>query len=149
MKIGGFAGMRRDDEGVTATVEYILTFIIASGIFALLIMNFNPLFVSTPQDIVTRDQLADIGNDVTTKVIDTYLVLPDNGNITTYFEIPNTVAAGYTYDISIEEMSGKNRLDKEVRVSTSDGRIVRQHDAQRGQPDHSHRGRDREHRVPS
>ena len=66
-------------DGVSATVEYILTFIVASAIFSLLIMNFNPLFINSSQYIVTRNQLADIGNDVSTKVIDTYLVAPDDG----------------------------------------------------------------------
>jgi hypothetical protein len=112
-----------DEDGVAPTVEYILTFVVASSIFALLIMNFSPLFISSPQYIVTRNQLADIGNDVSTKVIDTYLVAPDDGRITTYFDIPGTVAAGYTYNVSVVQMTGKDQDDSEVSVFTADRSI--------------------------
>ncbi len=123
--------MRSDEKGVSATVEYILTFVIASGIFTLLVLNFNSLFIESPQYIVTRNQMADIGNDVSTKVIDTYLVAPDEGSITTYFDIPTTVAAGYTYDISVEEITGKDPSmeervgkDRVVVIHTSNGIYV-------------------------
>jgi len=117
------SGIWSDGDGVSATVEYILTFVVASAVFSLLVINFNPLFVNSPQYIVTRNQLADIGNDVSTKIIDTYLVAPDDGYITTYFDIPNTVAAGNTYMVSVVQMTGKNREDREVNVFTDDGSI--------------------------
>lgn len=113
--------MRDDENGVTATVEYLLTFFIASGIFTLLLLNFNGLFIDSPQYIVTRNQLADIGNDVSAKVIDTYLVAPDDGSITTYFDIPATVAAGDTYEITVMDYMG---IDREVVVHTMDDSIV-------------------------
>jgi hypothetical protein len=60
---------------------------------------------------------------VSTKVIDTYLVAPDDGRITTYFDIPGTVAAGYTYNVSVVQMTGKDQDDSEVSVFTADRSI--------------------------
>jgi hypothetical protein len=100
-----------DDGGATSAIEYILTFIMASLIFS--------LFINNPQYVVTRNQLADIGNDVSTKVIDTYLVAPNDGKVITYFDIPGRVAAGNTYQIDVVQ-SG---IDRELSVYTDDRHI--------------------------
>lgn len=107
------------DAGATSAMEYILTFIMASFIFTLFILNFNTLFINNPEYFVTRNQLADIGNDVSTKVIDTYLVAPTDGKVVTYFEIPGKVAAGNTYQIDVVQ-SG---IDRELTVYTDDHHI--------------------------
>ena len=111
--------MEFDDSGATSTLEYILTFVMASIIFTLIVLNFNALFIDNPQTVVTRNQLADIGNDVSTKVIDTYLVAPGDGKVITYFDIPGTVAAGNTYEIEVVP-SGD---DRELHVYTDDQRV--------------------------
>lgn len=108
-----------DDRGATSAMEYILTFIMASFIFSLFILNFNSLFINNPQYVVTQNQLADIGNDVSTKVIDTYLVAPNDGKVITYFDIPGKVAAGNTYQIDVVQ-SG---IDRELSVFTDDHRV--------------------------
>lgn len=108
-----------DERGAVSIVQYILTFIMASFIFTLIILNFDSLFISGPQYIVARNQLADIGNDVSTKVIDTYLVAPDDGMVVTYFDIPSRLAAGYPYEIEVIR-SGD---DRELTVFTDNRRI--------------------------
>jgi len=110
----GSARSGSGEAGATSIIEYILTFIIASFIFTIFILNFNALFINNAQYIVTRNQLADIGNDVSTKVIDTYLLAPDNGKLVTYFDIPSQVAAGYTYQIEVIPAGD----DKELAVYT-------------------------------
>lgn len=105
--------------GVSSVMELTITFIIASLIFSVLIMSFNSLFLETPQYLVTRNQFADIGNSVSTMLIDTYLVVPENGTLTTTFTEPEAVT-GSAYQIQIHR-SGSN--DREVLVTSGDSGI--------------------------
>lgn len=105
-----------DDRGVTAMMEFILMFVLAAAIFSILIMNFNSLFLDQPKYVVATNQFVDIGNDVTTKIIDTYLVSPDDGTVQTYFDMPNTVA-GYAYAVNVKPVGVD---DREVEVYTDE-----------------------------
>jgi hypothetical protein len=67
--------------------------------------------------VVTNNQFVDVGNDVTTKIIDTYLISPDNGVVETYFNIPTDIA-GFTYEIGVHPVGVE---DREVQVVTSQG----------------------------
>ncbi|OPY27992.1 MAG: hypothetical protein A4E28_01768 [Methanocella sp. PtaU1.Bin125] len=107
----------RDENGVTSMLEFVLMFVLAAGIFTLLILNFNSMFLNHPKYVVATNQFVDVGNDVTTKIIDTYLVSPDNGMVSTYFSIPTTIA-GYTYEVGVHPVGVK---DREVQVFTSEG----------------------------
>jgi hypothetical protein len=95
-------------------MEFILMFVLAAAIFSIFVMNFNGLFMNQPKYVVATNQFADIGNDVTTKIIDTYLISPDNGSVQTSFEMPNTVA-GYTYEVNVKPVGVD---DREVQVYT-------------------------------
>jgi hypothetical protein len=89
-------------------------FVLAAGIFSIFVMNFNALFLDQPKYLVTRNQFVDIGNDVTTKIIDTYLVSPDDGSVQTFFNLPATVA-GYTYQVNVKPVGVD---DREVQIYT-------------------------------
>lgn len=103
-----------DDKGVTSSIQYIITFAISAGIFTLFIIYVNPLFIATPQYIVTQNQFEDIGNGISTMIIDTYLIAPDDGKLSTSFEVPYTVA-GNTYNISVMQASTTSQ-DREVNI---------------------------------
>jgi hypothetical protein len=106
----------RDERGVTAMMEFILMFVLAAAIFSIFIMNFNAVFLNQPKYVVATNQFVDIGNDVTTKIIDTYLIAPDDGMVQTYFDIPETVA-GYTYDVDVKPVGVD---DREVQIHTDE-----------------------------
>lgn len=106
-----------DERGVTSMLEFVLMFVLASAIFTLLILNFNSMFLNHPKYVVATNQFVDIGNDVTTKIIDTYLISPDNGMVMTYFTIPSTIA-GYTYEVGVHAVGDQ---DREVQVETYQG----------------------------
>jgi hypothetical protein len=108
----------QNDNGVTSLVEYILTFTIASILFTIVLVMANSMFIDGPQRTVSRVQFTDIGNDLTAKVVDTYLIVPDPGvsktfDISTKFDIPSTVA-GNSYMADIEGIAGTD--DNEVSI---------------------------------
>ncbi|HTX43667.1 MAG TPA: hypothetical protein VMC61_02975 [Methanocella sp.] len=114
-----------DDSGVNMILEYVFTFTIASILFSVLLMIANGLFIQGPENTVQIIQYTDVGNDVTAKIVDTYLVAPispDKGNVSTVFEIPNTIAGdGYFVDVK----TSANGWDKEVVVHSISNNTAR------------------------
>ena len=102
-----------DDAGVTAMLEYIITFVFAFIIFTVMLSMFDSMFIQGPAQTVSTIQFADIGNDVTAKILDTYLVAPATGNVSTVFNMPQT-AAGKDYTLNI--LTSANGWDKEIIV---------------------------------
>jgi hypothetical protein len=110
------AGLIRDEQGVSAVIEYILTFMIASILFLIVLVMANSVFIDGPQKIVSRVQFTDIGNDLTAKVVDTYLIVHESSNVSIYttFDMPLTVASK-DYMAIVKE-SSTNGNDMEVKV---------------------------------
>ena len=95
---------------------------IASVLFSIMLLMANGLFIQGPTTTVSEVQYTDIGNDLTAKIIDTYLVAPtspDQGNVSTEFEIPTSVA-GDSYYANVEPSSNSwDPWDKEVVVNSA------------------------------
>jgi hypothetical protein len=105
--------LKHDDSGVTAMLEYMITFVFAFIIFTMMLSMFDSMFIKGPEKTVSTIQFADVGNDVTAKILDTYLVAPANGSVWTVFDMPDTVAGkDYTLDI----LPSGNGWDKEIKV---------------------------------
>lgn len=117
--IAGAKGPRRsaesrpDERGLNAVMEYMVTFVIAFLVFIMILSMFDGMFIRGPTDTVSRIQFTDVGNDVTAKILDTYLLAPDTGNVSTSFEIPDSVAGR---DYALDVRSSPNGWDKEVLV---------------------------------
>jgi hypothetical protein len=105
--------IHHDDSGVTAMLEYIITFVFAFIIFTMMLSMFNGMFIQGPERTVSNIQFADVGNDVTAKILDTYLIAPATGNVSTVFDMPET-AAGKDYVLEIR--TSANGWDKEIIV---------------------------------
>ena len=111
----------KNESGVSPLIEYIITFVIASVIFSMMLLMSNSLFIETPQKIAQKVQYTDIGNDLTAQIIDTYLIIPDTHavskaqtqsvSVSTAFDIPRMIA-GKSYNVSIKNVGD----DKEIKV---------------------------------
>ena len=105
--------MKHDDSAVTPMLEYMITFVFAFIIFTAMLSMFDSMFIKGPERTVSAVQFADVGNDVTAKILDTYLIAPANGRVYTVFDMPQTIAAkDYTLDI----LTSSNGWDKEIIV---------------------------------
>jgi len=105
--------MKQDDSGVTAMLEYMITFVFAFIIFTMMLSMFDGMFIKNPERTVSTIQFADVGNDVTAKILDTYLVAPAVGNVSTVFAMPQTIAGK---DYTLEICDSANLWDKEIIV---------------------------------
>lgn len=60
-------------------------------------LSLNSTFIEKPVDQLTEYAFIDIGNGISTRIVDLYVLAPRNGNITTKFDVPDDVAGrGYT-----------------------------------------------------
>jgi len=98
-----------DEEGVSTTVEYITISGIIMITLVILMMVMNSVFMQGPRDLVSYHSFVDIGNGVSTRIVDVYVIAPPPyldavkyGNIKTKYSIPDDVArASYSVDIPL------------------------------------------------
>lgn len=108
--------MRRNDEGVTTVMEYITITSVLMVMMIILMLAVNAVFMEGPADRLKYHAFVDIGNGISTRIVDLYVIAPVNGTITTAFDIPDDVA-GKDYYVNVE-MSG---LDQ--RIVVTDGKV--------------------------
>lgn len=112
--------MERNESGVSSLLEYLLI----SGIMILFIVITVPMvtsiFIEQPTNQLTTTAFIDIGNGVSTRIVDLYALIPgpNNAHIKTLFDIPDDVA-GRDYMVEIEQGSKVvvSRGDYETKVS--------------------------------
>ncbi len=81
-----------NSEGVTNLLEYI--FISGTLLLLLVVLMFlvNAVFMEGPANTLSYHAYTDIGNGVSTRIVDLYIIAPYNGTIETKFDIPDEVA---------------------------------------------------------
>ena len=111
---------RANDRGLSAVIEYMISFVISFIVFIMILAMFDGMFIQGPTDAVSHIQFTDVGNTVTAKIVDTYLIAPETGNISTSFDMPDKVAGR---DYTLEIRPGKNGWDKEIFVYSPYSRV--------------------------
>lgn len=115
----------KNEDAVSLTVGYVLLSIIFVIFYGMVLASADKLFIQGPGNIVVKDQFSDIGNMMSTTITDMYMILPENGIITTSYMIPRQIgketyiidADPASIDQIIEIRSGES--DKSVSVTIS------------------------------
>lgn len=82
----------RPDDGVANLIEYIAISGILMVLMVIMVLQVNSTFIQGPADQLSYAAFTDIGNGVSTRIIDIYVISPREGNITSLFDIPDEVA---------------------------------------------------------
>jgi hypothetical protein len=105
----------RQDQGVTNLVEYVIISGILMILMIVVMFTANTAFMEDPARTASHHAFVDIGNGLSTRIVDIYVIAPMNGRITTKFDIPDDVASR---DYFVEAMhSGTNQ---DITVSRGD-----------------------------
>jgi hypothetical protein len=84
------------ESGVSHLIEYIFVTSILLILMVIMVLSINPVFIERPVYQLTNNAFIDIGNGVSTRIVDLYIISPNEGEITTRFDIPDEVAGrGY------------------------------------------------------
>ncbi|HPM62066.1 MAG TPA: hypothetical protein PK955_06270 [Methanoregulaceae archaeon] len=84
----------------------MIEYFIISGMMMILIiitiLTITPVAIYHPVDQLSEYAFIDIGNGVSTRIVDLYVIAPEEvGNITSKFDIPDDVV-GREYEVAIE-----------------------------------------------
>lgn len=114
MKTGPHTKFPHTESGVANLIEYIMVSGILMTLLVVMLLLVNSMFMETPADTLTYVAFTDIGNGVSTRIVDVYALAPSDGSITTNFDIPEDVA-GKDYFVLIGQ--GDNPIDQDVEIS--------------------------------
>jgi len=79
-------------DGVTSLVEYISITGILLLLLVVVLFAVNAVFMQGPADTLSYYAFTDIGNGMSVRIVDLYVLAPDDGNISTKFDLPDDVA---------------------------------------------------------
>jgi hypothetical protein len=105
---------RKADAGVANLIEYVMISGILMFLMVVMMLLVNTNIMEGPANQVSSSAFTDIGNGISTRIIDVYVTAPYNGTISTYFDIPDDVA-GKDYFVEIGQ--GIKPTDQDVTVS--------------------------------
>ena len=88
------------EQAVTTMIEYLIISGILLVLMVIMTISLTAGVISPPIQHLTEYSFIDIGNGVSTRIVDLYVIAPNRGNITTKFDIPDDVA-GEEYFVSI------------------------------------------------
>lgn len=80
------------EDGLTTLIEYISISGILLLLMVVMMFTVNDVFMEGPARTLEYHAFTDIGNGISTRVVDIYLIAPYNGTIDSKFDIPDDVA---------------------------------------------------------
>ena len=100
------------EAGVATLIEYIMISGVLMALFIVMLLLVNANFMEGPANTLTYSAFTDISNGISTRIVDTYAIAPDTGNITSRFDIPDDIAGrvyfveiGNTYDLTAQTVT--------------------------------------------
>lgn len=94
MRIRSTSTARKPDpsDGVTNLVEYISITGILLALLIVVLFTVNSVFMQGPGDTLRYYSFTDIGNGMSVRIVDLYVIAPDHGTISNRFLLPRDVA---------------------------------------------------------
>ena len=80
------------------------------ALFVVMLLLVNANIMENPANTLRYYAFTDIGNGISTEIVDVYSLAPQNGTISTKFSIPQDVA-GEAYSVDIEPSVNMNDQD--------------------------------------
>lgn len=111
----------RAEEGLAGLIEYLSITAILTVMVILIMFTVNAAFIEGPSETLQYHHFVDIGNGVSVRIVDLYLIAPNNGTISTKFDIPDDVAnQEYTVKLDPLQTGAMQRiLVTNERISSS------------------------------
>lgn len=87
-----FSLKRTNDEAVSTIIEYINITAVLLVMLVIVMIVTNAVLIEGPADTLKYHSFVDIGNGVSARIVDIYVIAPQTGTITTEFDLPDDVA---------------------------------------------------------
>ncbi|MFA4877283.1 MAG: hypothetical protein WC586_07705 [Methanoregula sp.] len=117
MRTGYHHKRQNADSAVTSMIEYLMVSGVCMVFLIVMLLLINANIMENPANRVTYVAFTDIGNGVSTRMVDVYSIAPANGTVTSRFDIPDEIVGR---DYSVEIVPGAQAADQDVIVSRED-----------------------------
>ena len=114
MRTGPSYNQPDNEPAVANMIEYLLISAVIMGLLVVLLLLVNTYIMEEPANRVVYIAFTDIGNGVSTRMVDVYAIAPNEGNMTTRFDIPDEIV-GRSYFVEVGP--GANPVDQDITVS--------------------------------
>ncbi|MFZ1896878.1 hypothetical protein [Methanoregula sp.] len=101
------------ESGVATLIEYLMVSGVLMVLFVIMMLLVNANIMEGPADALSYYAFTDIGNGVSTRIVEVYSIAPQNGTITTNFDIPADVGE-QGYFVQIQPSENLNNQNIEV-----------------------------------
>ena len=103
-----------NDDGVSTMTEYLTLTTVLVTMFIIMMFVVNATLMEGPSNTLKYHSYVDIGNGVSVRIVDLYVIAPSEGTIRTQLYLPDTVA-GDEYEVVMDD--GVSGVDQFIRVT--------------------------------
>jgi hypothetical protein len=99
-------------------IEYVMVTGVIMGLFIVMLLLVFSNFVDSPVRTITYSAFTDIGNGLSTRIVDVYAIAPDDGDITSSFDLPDEIGGrSYVVEISGDTSGQTVDISRDLVVS--------------------------------
>lgn len=96
MKTGHGYNMVQNEPAFVSLIEYIMVSGVLMALMIVVLLLVNTHIMENPANRVIYTEFTDIGNGISTRMVDVYAIAPDEGTVFTRFDIPDDIVGrGY------------------------------------------------------
>ncbi len=109
----------QNESAAANMIEYIMISGVLMGLLIVMLLLVNTNIMENPANRLTYVAFTDIGNGVSTRIVDLYSIAPRDGTITTRFDIPDDIA-GNDYSVEVgtrPNLVNNEKNDQYIRIS--------------------------------
>ncbi len=114
MKTGRPCNHLQNESAVTNMIEYTMITGVLMALLIVMLLLVNTNIMEDPANRLVYVAFTDIGNGVSTRIVDVYAIAPRDGKISTSFDIPDEIVGR---DYFVEVGPGANPVDQDIMVS--------------------------------
>jgi hypothetical protein len=105
------------DAAFATLIEYVMVSGILMVLFVIMLLLVNANIMVGPANTLNYYAFTDIGNGVSTRIVEVYSIAPQNGTLVTHFDLPDDVGT-QNYFVDIEPSASLN--DQNIVVWRND-----------------------------
>ena len=118
MKTGRTCNQLLNDSAVANMVEYLLITGVIMVLFIVMLLLVNTNIMEDPANRLVYVAFTDIGNGMSTRIVDVYSISPKEGTVFTHFDIPDDIAGkDYFVDVGTRKNPDNGAMnDQYIRI---------------------------------
>ena len=110
MRTGYHYNEQNTESAVANMIEYLMISGVIMVLLIVMLLLVNTNIMENPANRLVYVAFTDIGNGVSTRMVDVYAIAPANGTVTTKFDIPDEIV-GKGYFVEVEVVPGNSNQD--------------------------------------